>query len=139
MVFLLTKNPAVYGGVFEICIRYRFAMLGLLCLLVADAGLRCAAAYYLTASLRDLPALKAGSFIAGILIFWPGFLGFTPLLAALLETRNVPNPVIVTFSPFLRLFVTASRIASSTACASFFVTPALAAAAFTRSCLVINI
>ena len=91
---------------------------------------------YLTASFKDFPALKAGSFIAGILIFWLGFLGFTPVLAALLETRKVPNPVIVTFSPFLRLFVIMPRTASRTSPAAFFVTPAVCAAPETRSCFV---
>jgi hypothetical protein len=92
--------------------------------------------YYLTASLRDLPALKAGSFIAGILIFWPGLRGFTPVLAALFDTRKVPKPVMVTDSPFFRDLVMLSRRASNTEAASFFVTPAEAAAAFTRSCFV---
>lgn len=94
---------------------------------------------YLTASFRDLPALKAGSFIAGMLIVSLGFLGLTPLRAALLETRKVPKPVIVTLSPFLRLFVIIASTASSTSPAAFFVTPADCAAPATRSPLVMLI
>ena len=92
--------------------------------------------YLRTASLRDFPDLKAGSFIAGILIFWLGLRGFTPVRAARLETRNVPKPVTVTFSPFLRDLVMLSKTASKTSEAAFFVTPVIFAAWSTRSCFV---
>jgi hypothetical protein len=93
---------------------------------------------YLIASFKVFPALKAGSFIAGILIVSLGFRGFTPFLADLFETRNVPNPVIVTFSPFFRDFVIASSIESRTSPAAFLVTPVFSAAPATKSCLVMH-
>jgi hypothetical protein len=58
--------------------------------------------------------------MAGILIFSSGLRGLTPVRAALFDTRNVPKPVTVTFSPFLRERVIASRHASSTSDAAFF-------------------
>ena len=94
--------------------------------------------YYLIASFNVFPALKAGSFIAGILIVWLGFLGFTPLRADLFETRNVPKPVIVTFSPFLSDFVIIARTVSRTSCAAFFVAPVACAAPAIKSCFVMD-
>jgi hypothetical protein len=61
--------------------------------------------YYLTASLRVLPALKTGEFIAGILIDSP-VLGLTPFLAALLDILNAPKPVIFTSLPHFNSEVT---------------------------------
>ena len=54
--------------------------------------------YYLTASLRVLPALNTGEFIEGILIDSP-VLGLTQFLAALEDTLNAPKPVIFTSLP----------------------------------------
>lgn len=91
---------------------------------------------YRTLSLSDFPALKAGRVIAGILIFSDGFRGFTPVRAARFETRKVPKPVMVTFLPFERFVVIASRIASRASPASFFVIPAASAAIPIKSLLV---
>src|SRR5690606_34871388 len=55
-------------------------------------------AYLETASLSDLPALKAGTLVAGMLIEAP-VAGFTPLRAARSRTSKVPNPTRVTFCP----------------------------------------
>jgi hypothetical protein len=48
--------------------------------------------------LRALPALKAGTLEAGILIFSPVW-GFLPSLALRSRTENFPKPVIRTSSP----------------------------------------
>lgn len=82
--------------------------------------------------------MKAGSFIAGILIVWLGLRGLTPLRADLFETRNVPNPVIVTVSPFLSDFVIIASIVSRTSCAAFFVAPVACAAPAIKSCFVMD-
>lgn len=55
---------------------------------------------FLTAALNSLPTLNVATFIAGILIFCEGFCGFTPVFASLLLLANVPNPWILTASPF---------------------------------------
>src|SRR5258708_39200182 len=56
----------------------------------------------LTADLSTAPALKAARLPAGIWIF-ARVLGFVPVRAAVWRTSNVPKPVSVTFSPFLRV------------------------------------
>lgn len=68
--------------------------------------------YLLTASFSSLPALKVGRFEAGILIVSP-VRGLRPVVAARLETENVPKPTRRTSSPFFRealmQSITASR------------------------------
>ena len=53
----------------------------------------------LTASLKASPALNLGVLSSGMVIFWEGFLGFTPILEARWETENCPNPEMLTLSP----------------------------------------
>src|ERR671917_1710459 len=57
------------------------------------------------ASLRALPALKAGTLEAAIFIFSPVW-GFLPSLALRSRTENFPKPVILTSSPPLSASVT---------------------------------
>src|SRR5215218_614729 len=57
------------------------------------------------ASLRALPALKAGTLEAAIFIFSPVW-GFVPSLALRSRTENFPKPVILTSSPPLSASVT---------------------------------
>src|SRR5215213_1896180 len=59
------------------------------------------------ASLRALPALKAGTLEAAIFIFSPVW-GFLPSLALRSRTENLPKPVILTSSPLLSASVTTS-------------------------------
>jgi hypothetical protein len=64
--------------------------------------------YFLSSSLRALPALNLGTFTAGILIFCVGFCGLTPVRAARNLTLKAPKPVKTTSSPFLsnvRLYI----------------------------------
>lgn len=90
---------------------------------------------YLIASFKVLPALKAGTFIEGIEMRCDGLRGFTPIREARCETRNVPNPVMVTELPFFNSFVTRVVSASSAAPAERFVMPAASAIALMISCL----
>src|SRR5215211_1520376 len=78
------------------------------------------------ASLRALPALKAGTFCAAIFIFWPVW-GFLPSLALRSRTENFPKPVIWTSSPALSASVTTSSKASKCFWASLLGTPAFSA------------
>ena len=90
---------------------------------------------YRTASFKVLPALKDGTFIAGIEMRWLGLRGFTPVRAARLLTLNVPNPVMVTEFPFFSSFVTRVQSASREAAADRLVIPAASAMALIISCL----
>ena len=72
------------------------------------------------ASLSALPATKAGTFRAGILIFAP-VLGFRPSRAFRLRTLNRPNGVRATSSPFFSADVISSRIRSTISVACRFV------------------
>ena len=64
--------------------------------------------YFLfTNSLNFLPAEKAGTVLAAILISLP-VCGFLPVLAALFLDSNVPKPTKVTFSPLATVFCTVS-------------------------------
>src|SRR5215208_6988961 len=74
------------------------------------------------ASLRALPALKAGTFWAAIFIFWPVW-GFVPSLALRSLTENLPKPVIWTSSPALSASVTTSSKASKCFWASLLGAP----------------
>ena len=60
------------------------------------------------ASLRSFPGLNAGESLAGTSTFSP-VLGFLATLGALSFKRNVPNPLISTFSPLARASVTTSK------------------------------
>src|SRR3712207_5777239 len=71
----------------------------------------------ISASLRALPALKAGTLWAGIFIFSPVW-GFLPSLALRSRTENFPKPVIRTSSPPLSASVTTRSKASRCLCAS---------------------
>src|SRR3989344_4806971 len=90
---------------------------------------------YRTASLSVLPALKDGTFIAGMEIFCVGFLGFTPMRAARWFNLNVPKPVMVTGVPFFRFLMTRLIIAWRASAAARFVMPEASAIAAMRSCL----
>src|SRR5215211_2267303 len=75
------------------------------------------------ASLRALPALKAGTFCAAIFIFWPVW-GFLPSLALRSRTENFPKPVIWTSSSPLSASVTTRSKASKCLWASLVDTSA---------------
>jgi hypothetical protein len=64
--------------------------------------------------------LKLGALRAGIFNSAP-VCGLRPVLAALLETLNVPKPIRVTVSLFFKAFVIASTVASIALPASAFV------------------
>ena len=68
-----------------------------------------------------LPAEKAGTFLAAILIALP-VCGFLPVLAALCLRSKVPKPTKVTLLPFLTVFSIVSIVEANTAAASFFET-----------------
>src|SRR5690554_7188195 len=68
--------------------------------------------YQLTASLSALPALKLGTLAALISIGSP-VCGLRPVRAARSLTVKIPKPTRETVSPFLRLSVTLSIMASS--------------------------
>ena len=70
--------------------------------------------------MKALPALKAGTFAAGISTSAP-VLGFLPLRAALWRVSKVPKPTTETLSPFLSASVIVPRSASRASPASFFV------------------
>ena len=55
--------------------------------------------YLFTADLNAEPALNLGAMEAGILIFWVGFWGLTPVRAALATDSKDPKPWNVTLSP----------------------------------------
>jgi len=60
---------------------------------------------YFTALFSRLPGLNLATLVAGILISFP-VCGFLPVLALLLATEKVPNPVKANLSPFFNAFVT---------------------------------
>lgn len=93
---------------------------------------------YRTASLSVLPALKDGTFIAGMEIFCVGLRGLTPMRAARWLSLNVPKPVMVTGVPFLRFLMTMLIRAWRASAAARFVMPEASAIAAIRSCLDIN-
>lgn len=92
----------------------------------------------LTAFLKSEPALKVATFIAGILIFCFGFLGFTPVLASLLEDLKVPNPWILTSPPFLTESTTEVTNTVMKSPASLLVTPSFFATKSISWVLVMN-
>ena len=94
--------------------------------------------YQRTASFRPLPALKTGTFIAGMLIFWLGLRGLTPVRAARLLTRKVPKPVMVIEPPFLRVPVMRLMRPSNMAAAATLETPAASASCAMISAFVIG-
>ena len=86
----------------------------------------------LTIVLNFLPAEKAGTVLAGILISLP-VCGFLPVLADLFLASNVPKPTKVTFLPLATVFCTVSTQALRTSAASFCVTLAFFATSCTNS------
>ncbi|EGV07190.1 hypothetical protein HMPREF9952_2334 [Haemophilus pittmaniae HK 85] len=74
---------------------------------------------YLIASFNALPETNAGTLDAAILISAP-VCGLRPVRAARWFTLNVPKPINCTGSPFLRLAVIASKVASKAALACFY-------------------
>ena len=66
--------------------------------------------------------MNDGTFLAGIFNSAP-VCGLRPVRAARFETLNVPNPISVTVSPFLRALVMFSMVASRARPASAFVDP----------------
>ena len=88
------------------------------------------------ASLKPLPALKAGVLEAAILISLPVW-GLRPVRAALLRTSKVPKPTSVTLSPFFRVISTVLVNALRAASASFLDRLASLAIASTSSVLFI--
>src|ERR1035441_3344831 len=62
----------------------------------------------LTACFNEAPAENLGAFEALILTRSP-VRGLTPWRAALLTTENLPKPVMLTSSPFFKVFVTVSN------------------------------
>ncbi|BAM61482.1 DNA-binding protein HU [Streptococcus dysgalactiae subsp. equisimilis RE378] len=89
---------------------------------------------YLTASLRALPALKAGTFEAAISISAP-VCGLRPLRAARSRTSKLPKPINCTFSPSARKASIAENTASTAAAESFFVSSVASATFAIKSCL----
>ena len=71
------------------------------------------------ASFNALPDTKAGTLDAAILISAP-VCGLRPVRAARLFTLNVPKPINCTASPFFKLPVIASKVASKAALACFY-------------------
>ena len=71
-------------------------------------------------------ALNVTAVLAGILTSAP-VCGFLPVLAALLEVANVPNPTSGTLSPLTNASVIEATIASTALPASAFVSPAFSA------------
>jgi len=66
---------------------------------------------YLTAALRNLPALNFGTFDAGIFMAAP-VRGLRPVRPLRLETEKVPKPVKAMESPFFKVACTSPRVAS---------------------------
>ncbi len=60
---------------------------------------------YFIALLSRFPALNFATLVEGILISFP-VCGFLPVLALLLATEKVPNPVRASLSPFFNALVT---------------------------------
>ena len=79
--------------------------------------------YLLTASFNLEPTLNVTAFLAGILTVSP-VLGFLPLLAFLVDTAYVPNPVKVIFLPPFNAFATTLWNAFNALSASALVIPA---------------
>src|SRR6476659_9089417 len=102
----------------------------------AQRAARRAGSYCLTAAFSWLPAENFGTLLAGMVTFWPGLRGFTPVRALRACTLNFPKPVKVTSSPFLRASFTDSSTASSAVPASFLDRPDLVATASIKSLLV---
>ena len=75
--------------------------------------------YFFRASLKTLPALKAGTVEAGMSIVAP-VAGLCPVRASLLRDANVPKPVNRTESPFATASVIAASSESMTAAAFFW-------------------
>ena len=75
----------------------------------------------LTTVLNFLPAEKAGTVLAWILISLP-VCGFLPFLAARLRGSKVPKPTKVTFLPLATVFWIVSTKTLKTSLASFCVT-----------------
>jgi len=71
-----------------------------------------------TRFLRAAPALNLGLLEAAILISFPVW-GLRPILAALLATSKVPNPMSWIFPPFLSYLATTSVKALIVASVSF--------------------
>src|SRR6266536_2476732 len=92
---------------------------------------------YLTACLRDLPALNRGTRRLGILIGAP-VCGLRALRAFRFDVLNVPKPTNDTGSPFLSDFVMLSISESSAPAAADLVRPVSLAILATTSCLFMN-
>lgn len=90
-----------------------------------------------TASLRFLPTLNLATLVAGTWIVLP-VLGTLAVLAALLAVENVPKPMKLIVSPFVRISVIVAITASVAAVASFFVSPEPWATFEIKSALVIK-
>lgn len=69
---------------------------------------------YSTESDNFLPGLNFTTVFAGMLISFP-VLGLRPVLADLLDTEKVPNPIRVTLSPPFNALPTESKTASKAA------------------------
>src|SRR5690606_23161326 len=87
-----------------------------------------------TVSLRLLPALKAGYWLAGMLIF-SVVPGLTPVRALRLRTSKVPKPVRVTLLPLAMFSVIVSRSESIVSFTAFLDSPVFSATSLTSSAL----
>src|SRR5262245_3075380 len=85
-----------------------------------------------TDSLKVLATEKPTFFLTGILIGSPVW-GFRPMRAFILRSRKMPNPGILTDSPFLTLFWTVSTRQSSISSPCLRLTPP-ASASFVTNC-----
>ena len=97
-------------------------------------GLWCKVKNYFTASFKALPALNAGTLLAGISISLPVW-GLRPLRAARSRTSKLPNPINCTFSPLESDDWIDSNTASTAKPASFLVKSACSATALIKSVL----
>lgn len=101
-----------------------------------DLSLHAVLTYVYTFADNSEPALNFATFLALILIAAP-VRGFRPILAALLDTENVPKPTRTTLSPFFNAFPTAPVNELIAAVACFFEIPTLSAIFSTNSALFI--
>lgn len=82
------------------------------------------------------PAVKPGSFLPGIWIAWPVW-GLRPRLAALFLIKNVPNPVMTTFSPLFKESLIKLKVELTASAAALFVSEDFLATFSINSFLVI--
>lgn len=91
----------------------------------------------IVASLNPLPGVKAGTVVAGMVIFCL-VLGLSPSLSFLSLDSNEPNPTSTTLSPLATVSTMVSSVAFNTLSACFWVHCDLVAIACINSALFIG-